>query len=152
VSRIVLDGSGSVYLAGVTSSTDFPTQNPIQSACASAYASDVFLTKLDSTGANPVSSTCLGGTAGEALVGLAVDASGSLYVAGITYSGDFPTRNPVQAHLAGGPYAHDAFLAKLSPPTPRATPTSPGSRPRPTFRRRRASCSPPMPAATLSPS
>ena len=41
----------------------------------------------------------------------AVDQFGNAYVAGSTYSTDFPTVNPTQAANAGG---SDAFVAKLN--------------------------------------
>jgi len=41
---IAVDGSGNAYVAGITISTDFPTQNPYQGA--NAGESDVFITKF----------------------------------------------------------------------------------------------------------
>lgn len=60
-------------------------------------------------------STFLGGTDGDTALGVAVDGSGNVYVAGNTASADFPgTVSPggVQAGNAGGA---DGFVAKIDP-------------------------------------
>lgn len=56
-------------------------------------------------------STYLGGSGNEESRRIAVDASGSIYVTGLTRSIDFPTANPFQAFNAGG--ITDAFVTKL---------------------------------------
>jgi len=58
-------------------------------------------------------STYLGGSSGDDIgMGIAVDGSGSAYVVGYTYSGNFPTKNPFQGIFGG---TADAFITKLSP-------------------------------------
>ncbi|GEM_PF-2682375 len=57
-------------------------------------------------------STYLGGSSTEHAEGIAVDASGSVYVTGWTDSPNFPTANAFQATLKGG---QDAFVTKLNP-------------------------------------
>jgi cysteine-rich repeat protein len=109
-SGIAVDGSGSAYVTGETSSTDFPTANPGQ--CAIAGGNDAFVAKLSPAGDSLVYATCLGGSGPDSGQGIAVDATGSAYVAGFTLSTNFPTLNALQASLAG---AEDAFVAKLSP-------------------------------------
>lgn len=47
----------------------------------------------------------------DAIWGLGLDASGGIYLAGDTFSGDFPTRNALQSSLGG---QSDAFVAKLA--------------------------------------
>src|SRR5262249_9699267 len=56
----------------------------------------------------------MGGVVDELPAGrsLAIDASGNAYVAGTTNSSNFPTKNSLQAHLAGGT---DGFVSKISP-------------------------------------
>ncbi len=58
-----------------------------------------------------VYSTYLGGGRNDYGEGIAVDASGSVYVAGFTYSGDFPTSNAFQPSKAA--YV-DIFVTKLN--------------------------------------
>jgi len=57
-------------------------------------------------------STYLGGSNRDGGAGIAVDVSGCAYVAGSTYSTDFPTVNPYQASFQGG--FVDAFITQLS--------------------------------------
>jgi len=108
---IAVDGSGNAYLTGWTSSTNFPTQNPYQLTIHGSR--DVFVTKLSTTGNSLIYSTYLGGSSYDEGYGIAVDGSGNAYVAGSTYSFDFPTVNPYQSVHQDGGYT-DAFCSKLS--------------------------------------
>ena len=56
-------------------------------------------------------STYLGGDGDDYGRGIAVDSSGSAYLAGYTISTNFPTQSPLQAAKAGG---NDAFVTKLN--------------------------------------
>ncbi len=105
---IAVDAVGSAYVTGYTRSIDFPTVGPHQE---DQPANDVFVTKLAPDGRSVVYSTYLGGGDDETGFGIAVDASGSAYVAGFTSSTDFPTASAFQTDQAGD----DAFVAKLSP-------------------------------------
>ncbi|HEX2897417.1 MAG TPA: SBBP repeat-containing protein [candidate division Zixibacteria bacterium] len=108
---ITVDGDGSVFVTGYTTSSDFPTQNPFQNT--HQQIEDVFVTKLSSSGDSLVYSTYLGGNNSDYGYGVAIDDSGSVFVTGSTESTDFPTLNPFQdTHQTGGTY--DAFVSKLS--------------------------------------
>ncbi len=104
---IAVETSGAVYVMGITSSTDFPTENPFQTY---QGLNDAFVTKLSSSGSSLVYSTYLGGNDYEGGCGIAVDASGAAYVTGTTGSTDFPTENPYQTDQGGV----DAFVTKLN--------------------------------------
>ncbi len=106
---VAVDSSGNAYLTGATDSLDFPTQNAFQST--NAGGTDAFVSKLDPSGALSYS-TYLGGSFTDVGQGIAVDGSGSAYVAGSTISVDFPTQNALQSANGGG---YDAFITKLSP-------------------------------------
>jgi len=106
---IAVDGSGAAYVAGQTSSANFPLANAIQAANGGGTY-DAFVTKLNAGGGGPVYSTYLGGSGEDDAWGLAVDGSGSVYVTGQTASADFPTTSPLQGVSGGG---SDAFVAKL---------------------------------------
>ncbi|MGA2194319.1 MAG: SBBP repeat-containing protein [Bryobacteraceae bacterium] len=56
-------------------------------------------------------STLLGGSGFDSATAIAVDSSGSAYVAGFTDSYDFPTQSPAQNYNAG---SNNAFVAKLN--------------------------------------
>ncbi len=106
---IALDASGDAYVAGSTSSTDFPTAGPVQAA--NAGQGDAFLSKIKPDGTALVYSTYLGGSGADSGQGVAVDSGGNAYVAGFTLSTDFPTANPSQSSNAG---SDDAFVAKYN--------------------------------------
>jgi hypothetical protein len=97
-------------VTGSTGSANFPTRNPFQATLAGKE--DAFVTSLDITGTALAYSTYLGGSGWDIGYAIAVDSSGSVYVAGETSSTDFPTRNPFQAAKAG---SEDAFVARLDP-------------------------------------
>ncbi len=107
---IALDSAGNACLAGGTLSTDFPTANPIQ-ATYSGGSVDAFVTRLNPTGSALLFSTYLGGGALDRGNAIAVDSAGSIYLAGITGSTNFPTLNPAQGTNAG---VDDAFVTKIS--------------------------------------
>lgn len=109
---VAVDGSGNMYVSGLTGSIDYPTTTGVvQGATAGAY--DVYVTKLNAAGSSVVYSTYIGGSgATDYGLGLAVDTAGNAYVTGVTDSTDFPVVSAVQATSGG---AYDAFLAKLNP-------------------------------------
>jgi hypothetical protein len=107
---IAVDGAGNVYVAGSTSSTDFPTKNPLQGS--NGGGQDAFVAKLNASGTALVYSTYLGGSGTDSATGIAIDSSGNAYVSGTTASTDFPTVSALQGTLAGG--KTDAFVAKLN--------------------------------------
>ncbi len=119
---IVVNASDNVYVTGHTSSTNFPTADAPQPA--RGGGSDAFVTRLFADGSALVYSTYLGGANLEEGKGIAVDASGSAYVTGVTRSTNFPTVNPYQTAIAGGT---DAFITRISgdpPPPPPAAPSN----------------------------
>ncbi len=93
-SSITVDPEGAVYVAGSTSSFDFPTQNPIQET--KAGQDDAFITKVNASGSALIYSTYLGGSSADYGNGVAVGSEGVAYVTGDTKSADFPTQNPIQ--------------------------------------------------------
>jgi uncharacterized protein (TIGR03437 family) len=96
--EIALDGSGNVYVAGATSSANFPLKNALQSE---RRGQDGFVAKLNPAGSTLLYSTLLGGTGSDVISGLATDAEGNAYLTGSTTSFDFPTANALQANKRG---------------------------------------------------
>ena len=107
---VAVDQEQCAYLTGYTSSKDFPLRNPLQAASAGGY--DAFVTKFNPSGSGLVFSTLLGGGADDVGRGIAVDALGNTYVAGDTFSTNFPTVKPLQPANAG---LRDVFVCKISP-------------------------------------
>ncbi len=114
---IAVDAQGSAYIAGWTASGDFPIANAVQSSLRGKK--DAFVTKLDASGAQLVYSTFLGGTLDDAANAIAVDGSGNAYIAGETYSADFPSRSAFQPGKSGSHLVNsslgNAFVARLGP-------------------------------------
>jgi len=86
-SAIAVDGSGHVYVAGHTPSTDFPLERPYQSQPQATHtppgaASDGFVAKLTPDGERLVYSTYVGSPGGSSWVqGLAAGAAGEAWIA-----------------------------------------------------------------------
>jgi hypothetical protein len=108
---IAVDASGNAYLTGSTDSTNFPTHNPLQASNGGGGNNDAFVSKFNAAGSALVYSTYLGGFYNDQGNGIAVDASGNAYVAGYTFSTDFPTASPLQANKGG---SYDAFVSKVN--------------------------------------
>jgi Beta-propeller repeat/Abnormal spindle-like microcephaly-assoc'd, ASPM-SPD-2-Hydin len=114
---VAVDSLGNAYVTGYTTSTNFPTVNPLQPAYGGDY--DAFVTKLNPTGSALIYSTYLGGSGTDYGHAIAVDSSGNAYVTGYTSSTNFPTMNPLQPTYGGG--TNDAFVAKIAKPSPTVT-------------------------------
>ncbi len=109
-SAIALDAQGRIYVAGATESPNFPVKNPLYPAHISGE--DGFLTILTPTGKSLVASTYIGGRKDDTFYGLAVDATGFIYIGGDTKSPDFPTRAAYDPIYNGD---YDGVVLKLEP-------------------------------------
>ncbi len=108
---IAVDSSGNAYVAGVTSSTNFPVTSGAFSSSASA-PTNAFVAKLDSLGRLKYSTYLGGATQGS--VGIAIDSGGDAYVTGQTASPSFPViTGAFQSTFQGG--ISDCFVSKLNP-------------------------------------
>ena len=111
---LAVDGSGDVWVAGVTRSTNFPvTADAWQKNIESIHYADAFVARFSPSGELRYA-TYLGGGEAEYAHALAVDGSGNVWVAGVTYSDNFPvTADAWQKSYGGG--VGDAFVAKFAP-------------------------------------
>jgi fibronectin type 3 domain-containing protein len=106
---VAAEGSGIAYVAGSTTSTDYPTLGQYQTDQANQ---DAFLTKIDTTQSGVASldySTYLGGNNTDQAFGVAAQGSGIVYLAGSTFSTDYP----LLAQYQGDQAFNDGFLTKL---------------------------------------
>jgi len=112
---LAVDGSGNVYVTGVTNSAGFPgvTGGSLQSSFAGGTY-DAFLTKINAAGSAITYSTYLGDTGDDGGQEVVVDGSGNAYLVGYTSSSTFPgvTGSSIQSTNGGG--GGDAFLAKIN--------------------------------------
>lgn len=132
VSSIAVDGAGSVFAAGGTSSTNFPvTQGAFQTSyrgpgslpfLVDTLFGDAFLTKIKPAGDGLTFSTYFGGMGDDIALAMTLDSGGNPTVVGSTNSTDFPvTSDAYQKTLKGpGPLqirntAGDGFLMQFSP-------------------------------------
>jgi hypothetical protein len=120
---IAVDSTGSAYLTGTTLSKDFPLLSPLQAVNkVTESGGTAFVTQVAPSGKALVFSTYLGGSGdgnggGDAGSGIAIDGSGSTYVAGDTWSSDFPTKNAFQkTNQSAANLLDTAFVTKFAPP------------------------------------
>ncbi|MEP6538610.1 MAG: SBBP repeat-containing protein, partial [Bryobacteraceae bacterium] len=106
---LALDASGNVIITGSTTSSNFPRVAAYQTALSGGR--DAFITKLNSVGNVLVFSTYFGGAGYDSGNAIAADSSGSVYIAGDTYSTNLPVLGPMQSVNAG---RQDGFAAKFS--------------------------------------
>src|SRR5206468_3176530 len=104
---ITVDSGGVAYVAGSTTSPNFPTVSPIQAA--SGGSMDAWLSQINAAGTALSFSTYLGGSDSDAANAIAFS-SGIAYVAGQTRSTNFPRLNAYQNY---GYSEGNAFLSKI---------------------------------------
>jgi len=123
VHAVATDSTGNVYLAGETTSSNFPvTAGAFQTKRGNspgtifgfegAFQPNAFVAKLSPAG-RILWATYLGGTGADGALGIAVDAAGSPYVFGFTTSPDFPTTPG--AYQPTAPLSNRAFVSKFAP-------------------------------------
>lgn len=119
---LTLDGGGSACVTGSTFSTDFPVLKAFQPSFGGRIF-DAFVTKLAANGASLQYSSYLGGSSYDIGYAIAADSVGNLFVAGTTFSTNFPVKGAFQATAGGGTCSggtftsncSDAFVSKVDP-------------------------------------
>lgn len=107
---VAVDPSGNIYVAGSTTSTDFPVSNALQPQPGPYGAG--FIVKLSPDGKSILYSTYFGGVGGPTSIdAMTVDSSGNIYLTGTTAAPDFP-------HTAGMPYTAPTYDPAQSPYNP----------------------------------
>ncbi|HEX9926651.1 MAG TPA: SBBP repeat-containing protein, partial [Anaerolineae bacterium] len=114
---IAVDETGHAYVAGETTSSNFPTtsgsyQPTYHAGSSVTREGDIFVVKFNSAGSGLVYGTYIGGFDRDLGFDLALDPLNRVYVTGVTYGVDFPTTaGAIQPTPPGYP---DAFVAKLN--------------------------------------
>ena len=110
---ITVDSAGDCYVTGPTSSSNFPTKDPYQSAFAGGHV-DIFISKFSPNG-SLLYSSFFGGSNDDFSYSIAVDKADNIYLTGTTSSTDFPTKNAFQPHFNTNQFNElDAFVSKFS--------------------------------------
>ncbi len=118
---IQVDGNGAAYVFGDTNwgndSSLFPSVNPLPGM--TLGQGDSFLVKLTPVGTSFTYATMIGGSGGDSANtlalgpgGLALDALGNAFIAGTTFSSNFPVQNGAQPSLNGT--NSDAYVAVVT--------------------------------------
>jgi len=89
--RLAVAPDGDAVVLGISGSADYPVVRPLQGA--PRGSGDAVITRIDASGRWIEYSTFLGGSDFEVTSLAAVDSVGNVYVAGYTYSADFPLTN-----------------------------------------------------------
>jgi uncharacterized protein (TIGR03437 family) len=113
---ITLDLSGNIYIAGTTTSSNFPLSKPLITQPGSIGGTG-FIIKLSNDGTTIFYSTYFGGTLGATgISSLATDSKGNLYLTGATKAADFPhtAGMPVGPVQRGTQYNSGAIIASIS--------------------------------------
>ena len=112
---IALDPEGHVYVAGYTSSSNFPTTDGCYDATPNGKT-DVFVCMLSSDLSTLLASTLIGGSGEEGYdfprIDMAIGPQGSVYVTGLTLSSNFPVTS--QAFETKYQGSQDIFVCKLN--------------------------------------
>jgi PKD repeat protein len=108
-SEIITDSQGSIYVASVTVSNNFPLVKPIQPFHPGNLDAVIF--RLNATVTTLEWSTYFGGNGLDAAYSLRIGKGGSLYVCGVTNSPDLPTQTgALHRQLIG---IEDGFVTKF---------------------------------------
>ena len=109
---IAIDSEGCVYIAGYTTSDDFPTTPGAYDETYNGLG-DAFICKLSANGSSLIYSTFIGGNITDWASSIAVDSEDCAYITGYTGSRTFPTTlGASNISYNGG--EQDIFVSKLS--------------------------------------
>jgi hypothetical protein len=105
----VVDSSGTVYVTGYTSSSNFPTVDAYDDEIGGVI--DCFVFSMDPDGNSLSYSTYLGGSGLDYGLGITTNSDGAVLVTGYTTSTDFPATSGADSSLSG---ETDCFVSKLN--------------------------------------
>lgn len=115
---IARDEAGNIYVAGTTQSDELKESGGgfALRPAKPVFPGDVFVQKMSPDG-GLVWRSILGGSFTDRAAAIAIDKAGAVYLAGTTYSLDFPVSPSTFRKSSGNPraMAADAFLVKIAP-------------------------------------
>ena len=112
---LAADAQDRAVVASTTFSTDFPTTAGVVAPTWRGGSTDALVAMLEPDGKGLTFATFLGGNGYDACACTAIEASGTIAVAGYTYSSDFPTTSGAfDRTFGGGAGMNDAFVVRLT--------------------------------------
>jgi hypothetical protein len=118
---LAVDAQGNAYVVGKTNTGEVDTDG-FQDQCVGYQneiddcpSDDGFVLVLNAAGNAIIGGTILGGLRNDSATSVAIGPDGSVFVAGTTYSDDFPTKDAWQNERKGFSTFSDGFLVKLAP-------------------------------------
>jgi hypothetical protein len=117
---IAVDANGDAYIAGSTTSSDFPVTPNVYDGTlnTNGTGTDAFVAELNPTGTALLFATYFGGSGGDVAYGVGVDAGANAYIAGTTTSLDLPTAatsgSPIASQFPSGNIGTTGFFAEFS--------------------------------------
>lgn len=109
---IALDADGDIVCAGYTASSDYPTSAGAYQNTFAGPPYDYIVSTISADGTTLQASTYVGGTNRDACRGVAVDDAGDIYLAGFSFSSDFPATGGTFQSVKS--LIDDATLSKMS--------------------------------------
>ena len=111
VNAIVHDVEGNLYVAGFTTSSNFPLSTPSFGELFQGGTNDAFVVKMSPDLSHVYWSGIYGGLGSDNAEAIALGAEGSVWITGTTSSAGLPMVNPAQDVLLG---AFDCFVAGIA--------------------------------------
>jgi antitoxin (DNA-binding transcriptional repressor) of toxin-antitoxin stability system len=112
--EIIIANDGSIFVAGYTESSQYPTTSGAVQTSAYGYGDmNGFISRFSNDFSTLIASTYLGGDYTTYLRGITQDSNGNIYVVGDTDSDEFPVSSG--AYDTNPDWYVDAFITRLSP-------------------------------------
>ena len=112
INGIAVHPNGRIYVAGGSSSSDFPVKNFYQNNPVFVNDANAFVTVFNAAASGLIYSTMLKGGDKDSGQDVGFDSAGNAYISGKTDSDNFPVKAAFQEEFGGG---QDAFIAKINP-------------------------------------
>jgi fibronectin type 3 domain-containing protein len=113
---VAVDPDGNIYISGTTGSSDYPVTTGAY--CETMQSYDIIVTKLNYNCSEVIWSSFLGGTSTDFICGIELDDENNVYVAGDTWSKDFPMTQDAwqdKFNLGMNAYGPDIWVTKFKP-------------------------------------
>jgi hypothetical protein len=108
-------GTGILWVAGTTNSTDFPAVGDAIRDISTMGNGDIYVARIDPSKPGPEAllyAAFVGGTGSDEARSMVIDFEGNAVIAGTTTSGDFPIVGSYDSAIESG---RDAFVCKIDP-------------------------------------